>query len=501
MSTNLELATSTLHEGLALYAAALREIPIGPTGERAAQNRLEELIRQAVSTLQSHESIVARIAGRIATQCEPVLGLNSMSTSYGHSSAASLIADLCKTSYSEAARLVQNGIMLLDAESADVERDSSAQNSQHIGNYRVAEALSEGRLSPAQAHEVSKALNKTNKFLNPEEQAQLAATLVDVGEDMTVSGLKNYAEKRVLEASVLTPLELEQQIRERRFLSIGRMENGLYPLRGLLDPESAALVKAVCDDASNPNKPSFNAVEEHTGIIDTRTTGQRHLDRLLELLEAGIGVNPNDIYSGKRPAVKMIVREHDLASDNAQAWFEGIDTPVSKHTAERIICTSGTQRVVTDASGIPLYLGRESRTFTQAQKQALTIRDGGCLWPECDRPPAWCEAHHITEWENGGHTNLDNGILLCRQHHMELHHYAWRIEPIPRSATKISRDVRPDNDVMNQSPKSSETQKGMVDTRALFTLHPPPNHPRYRGPRPMPSKAPWHATQELILSG
>ena len=36
-------------------------------------------------------------------------------------------------------------------------------------------------------------------------------------------------------------------------------------------------------------------------------------------------------------------------------------------------------------------------------------------------PPAWCDAHHIHHWADGGLTKLFNLILLCRRHHRLLH--------------------------------------------------------------------------------
>jgi len=48
-------------------------------------------------------------------------------------------------------------------------------------------------------------------------------------------------------------------------------------------------------------------------------------------------------------------------------------------------------------------------------------RDGGCRFPGCDRPPGWCDAHHIVHWAHGGPTALDNLVLLCRPHHRLLH--------------------------------------------------------------------------------
>ncbi|WP_366479096.1 HNH endonuclease signature motif containing protein [Demequina sp.] len=49
--------------------------------------------------------------------------------------------------------------------------------------------------------------------------------------------------------------------------------------------------------------------------------------------------------------------------------------------------------------------------FSLAQRLALTERDRGCA--KCHAPSQHCEAHHIRWWENGGRTDLANGVMLC----------------------------------------------------------------------------------------
>jgi hypothetical protein len=97
-------------------------------------------------------------------------------------------------------------------------------------------------------------------------------------------------------------------------------------------------------------------------------------------------------------------------------------------TVDQRICDTGTVNVTVDSCGNPLDVGREHRLFTPRQRIALAIRDGGCRWHGCDRPASYCEAHHIDEWQRDqGRTDIDRGILLCRYHHMQLHHGGWRI--------------------------------------------------------------------------
>jgi len=66
-------------------------------------------------------------------------------------------------------------------------------------------------------------------------------------------------------------------------------------------------------------------------------------------------------------------------------------------------------------------LSRLTRTVTKAQWRALIARDQHCVARGCHRPPSQCQAHHVIHWANGGPTNLDNLVLLCHQHHHQLH--------------------------------------------------------------------------------
>jgi HNH endonuclease len=79
-----------------------------------------------------------------------------------------------------------------------------------------------------------------------------------------------------------------------------------------------------------------------------------------------------------------------------------------------------------------LEVGRATRVVSPAQRTALAVRDGGCVFPGCDRPPAWCDAHHLRHWLHGGTTDLANLVLLCRAHHRAVHEGGQHLRPPPR---------------------------------------------------------------------
>jgi hypothetical protein len=77
--------------------------------------------------------------------------------------------------------------------------------------------------------------------------------------------------------------------------------------------------------------------------------------------------------------------------------------------------------------------------FSARQRVALAIRDGGCLFPGFERPASYAEAHHIDLYSQGGCTDLDRGVLLCRFHHMLIHDNGWRITRDGKGAFVLHR--------------------------------------------------------------
>ncbi|WP_169252296.1 HNH endonuclease signature motif containing protein [Brevibacterium sp. 'Marine'] len=100
---------------------------------------------------------------------------------------------------------------------------------------------------------------------------------------------------------------------------------------------------------------------------------------------------------------------------------------ITAATAERLSCEALISGAVKDAGGDVLMLGRSKRLVSRRQRMALSVRDVCCQFPGC-RARRRCDAHHIRPWSQGGRTDMDNLILLCRRHHTVVHKYQLRIE-------------------------------------------------------------------------
>jgi len=90
-------------------------------------------------------------------------------------------------------------------------------------------------------------------------------------------------------------------------------------------------------------------------------------------------------------------------------------------------CDAGILPIVMKCPSIPLDVGRRRRLVTPEQRRTLHARDKGCAYPGCHNPARWTDAHHIRHWADGGLTNLDNMVLLCRRHHRTIHTGAWQV--------------------------------------------------------------------------
>jgi hypothetical protein len=94
---------------------------------------------------------------------------------------------------------------------------------------------------------------------------------------------------------------------------------------------------------------------------------------------------------------------------------------ISPDTVRRLACDAGIIPVVLGRRGETLNQGAMQRLFTTAQVRALWRRDRHCTFPDCGIPAAWCDAHHLTHWIDGGLTDLANAALLCARHHTIVH--------------------------------------------------------------------------------
>ena len=207
----------------------------------------------------------------------------------------------------------------------------------------------------------------------------------------------------------------DEVLHVRRHLHASTTFMGMVRLDGLLDPESGesllTAIGAVID------------ADARRGTPDERTPAQRRADALAEVCRAWLDGAQRPSVAGERPHVNVVV---DLATirrgtpGSGRVEFDHVG-PVTGEAARRVACDASVARVVVDGRSEPLDVGRRTAVVPPALRRAVIVRDQTCRFPSCDRPHAWCDAHHIVHWADGGTTALDNLVLLCRRHHRLVH--------------------------------------------------------------------------------
>ncbi len=220
---------------------------------------------------------------------------------------------------------------------------------------------------------------------------------------------------------------------ERRAFRTWLDADGIRRASIAFDDEGGAFVESVFAAALRPRRggprfvdPTEKSVAEEL-VADPRSNEQLAYDLLLDVIRAGVLADTAAVFGTRQAGLRLV---QTVTTDGAFGKIvlteDGL-TALPAGVGERRLCEAGSVTVTVDSCGNPLDVGREHRLFTPKQRIALAIRDGGCRWPGCDRPASYTEAHHIDPYASGGRTDIDRGILLCRFHHMELHHGGWSI--------------------------------------------------------------------------
>ncbi len=229
-------------------------------------------------------------------------------------------------------------------------------------------------------------------------------------------------------------LDRQQQIAEsnERHLHRGAHwyhdDDGMLVLHARLDPEEGAVLVKALEAAE---QTLFDEGPSKHEPPKQETVEQRRADALILVGESALGDGLEGTQRGDRYQVMVHVDAGALRDDSALA--DGVDRceleegpRVSAETSRRLAC-GGSRVVLHDGKppGEVLDVGRRSRTIPPAIRRALHQRDRSCRFPGCTT--RHCDAHHIRHWADGGHTRLDNLVLLCRKHHRMMHEEGFRL--------------------------------------------------------------------------
>jgi hypothetical protein len=404
-------------------------------------------------------------AAEIARRSDRALGQAGLSWRKGHVSPEAMVQSLSGGSKVDSRRLVTVGTMMAEAEAAGVLArqaeehpewgipDSALEAPWH---GPLGDAVSAGRIGLDTANSLRRGLGEPATGVTPEMLQDALGPLISdcAGPNAgpaAGSGLIGGARLNSNEAYAAARRARDQidaagiaaraeAMRAAQYLRAHRTPNGMIQGDFKLNPENGTFLLDVLGQISGPRRggPRFvdadRKAQAQKLIDDPRSTDQINAETLIDLIRLGVTADPGTVFSGRRPTAKVIVLKDTLDTrtgtgtghGTGHGFLEGHPDPIPLTDIDRHLCTGFTAIAFDDEQCVDV--GRDNRLFSERQKQGLAVRDGGCMWPGCDRPPSWTEAHHIDEWvADQGLTNIADGILLCKRDHLRLHNDGWKI--------------------------------------------------------------------------
>jgi len=289
---------------------------------------------------------------------------------------------------------------------------------------RLADALTGGTIGVEQARTVVHTMTGLPAALDPDTRDLVQDLLVEHGQLTEPHPFAVFARMVALTCDpdgTLDPTESADKVQ----LSIGarNASTGLTTLKGKLDDLGVELLAQAIDGLAAP-RPAAD------GTPDPRTAAVRRGQALKEMLRRYLDLGDAPVQGGERPHVTVTMTLQDLLNGVGAAILEH-GGPISAGQARMLACDARIVPAVLGGTSQVLDVGAASRSFPTAIRRAITLRDKGCCWPGCDRPPGWCDGHHPRHWIDGGPSSYDNGCLLCPFHHAEIHRGHWQMRIAP----------------------------------------------------------------------
>jgi hypothetical protein len=389
-------------------------------------SEVREVIKAVQTARTAMDSVMSRLAG-----CADDLGLPADD---GATSATAWLAGVAGITKNAASRLVG----LAKASTPETEATRAA--------------WSAGALTTDQAAIIMKAINALPDWVDDRPRADAEAHLIALAAEHDLDGLQRLA-NRVLE--VIDPdgfdEYLGEQLRrqEARGWARTRMElkkRGDGTTRGafVVPDTDADTLRAALEGIIAPRRTGANATA--FGMTEDSWTALPRDQKLGHAFTELINHLPTEalpLAGGLAATVAVTVDVDDLRTGQGVATNTS-GTTMSAAQAQRMACNARLVALYLDSESRVIDHGMTRRLYDRHQRLILAARDGGCVFPSCDRPPAWCEAHHLSFWSENGPTDLDNAALLCHYHHHLVHEGEWAARMAPDGVVEIIPPSRVD---------------------------------------------------------
>ena len=344
-------------------------------------------------------------------------------------------------------------------------------------NVRVAHALEELPLTTTAKKSGQLSYTKVRtmtRVATPETEA----TLLEYAQSTSAARLEWLARgwKKLSRDGELAAEEVRHQ---SRTFSVAVDADGMYVVRGRLEPEVGAVLMRAIEAASDVLYRG-----EDRGRAAARSAAARRCGgtwwpsgRWRRGLGGtgwwGAAAGPNATRWWFHADAATLAER----GETGRSELDGVR--VSAETSRRMACDAA-RVAMRHRDGEVVSVGRRRRTIPPHIRRALEERDRGCRYSGC--ASRFTEAHHVKHWADGGETSLANTIVLCRRHHRLVHEGGTRMA--------LDRDGKAafftrEGAVMGSAPPLPEVTRQLLEPPS-----PPPNRLSNGAPRFVDSAVP-----------
>jgi hypothetical protein len=305
------------------------------------------------------------------------------------------------------------------------------------------DGMAKGAVNTDQAQAVVAAVNDLPDDIGPVDRRRGERHLVGECASHDAKQIKHLG-KHLLE--VLAPDEVDRRLAEqlareeretRRKTMLSLVDNGDGSVSGRFKIPTlhAAMLKRALEAIIAPRRTGAEAWTAPDG-------GRLHRPEMLgrgfcELLER-LPVDQLPKSCGMNATVVVTMTLPQLCTGLGSGTLTTGER-LSPGEVRRLACQAGIIPAVLGSKSEVLDLGRSTRFHTRAQRLALEVGQQTCTTTGCDRPAAWCDAHHQIPWSQGGHTTVEAGRLLCPWHHHRAHDPGYDMHHLPDGKVRFTR--------------------------------------------------------------
>jgi hypothetical protein len=387
------------------------------------------------------DTLLARFAAEVARRSVRDQPGGGLARQQGFGDAGAMIARVTGGSKASARRAIEAGWALQPA-------DSVAPEAGELPAPRypaVAGASLTGDLSVDAAAIITSGLESVTDRVPSLALHELERRLVEKAQGLAAYDVRKLVAAVIARADQRGHRERERLQYQERYVAWSEDHKGMVTFSARLDPVTAAPIRSAIEQIVTAQ---FRARrDQDPSDPDKRTVGQMRADALFDLCQHALGCRETE-SSGVKTTIVVRMTKADLESGDGLGCIDGVATPVSVGEMRRLAGDAEIVPHVLGGASETLDLGRAVRFFSRAQRLALIERDGGCA--KCHAPPEHCEAHHIRWWEQGGRSDISNGVMLCARCHHDIHRQGWeivvsggRVRFVPPLPIDPSRKPRP----------------------------------------------------------